>query len=154
MNKYVHKKEVCGICGGSDFVPILDLGQMPVSNVFLKKEELSHPEQTFPLAVQLCLRCKSLQLSYVVSPKLIFKHYSYLTGASGPLVEHFHQLANERLENYIESPNELVLEIGSNDGSLIGRIKDKVKVLGIDPADNIAKIAVKNGVPTIVGFFN
>lgn len=154
MSDSVHKKEICGICGGTNLVPILDLGEMPVSNAFLKESELSSPEPTFPLAVQICENCKSLQLQYIVSSDLIFKNYSYATGASKPLVDHFHRLADEIADEHIENESDLVIEIGSNDGSLLRRLQGKSRILGVDPADNIVIIAEKNNVPTIVDFFN
>lgn len=154
MNQFVHKKEICGICGSTDLVSILSLGDMPVSNAFLKKEDLELPEPFFPLAVMVCKNCKSLQLEHIVSSELIFKNYSYTTGASKPLVEHFEKFADEIADKHIKSNNDLVVEIGSNDGSLLARLLGKSRVLGIDPADNIAKIAEQNGVRTRVDFFN
>ncbi len=147
-------KKNCGICGSADFIPVLNLGEMPVSNAFLKKTDLASPEPIFPLAVQICQRCKSLQLLHIVSSELIFKNYNYMTGASKPLVDHFHRLALEIADEHISSPKNLVVEIGSNDGSLLAKIKDRAKILGVDPADNIAEIARQSGVPTVVGFFN
>lgn len=146
-------RQACNICGGREFIEILDLGEMPPANAFLREEEFEQ-EKSFPLAVHLCRNCKSLQLRHTVSPALLFKNYHYETGASKPLVAHFYDLADEIATNYLNSPKDLVIEIGSNDGSLLSRIKNKHRILGIDPAENMAKIAVKNGIPTIVGFFN
>ncbi|TSC70640.1 MAG: C-methyltransferase [Parcubacteria group bacterium Gr01-1014_46] len=154
MSQSVYKKEICGMCEGTGLVPVLDLGEMPVSNAFLKKEDLNLREPFYPLSVQVCTNCKSLQLVHIVPSELIFKNYSYTTGASKPLVEHFHRLADDIAENHIENQNELVIEIGSNDGSLLSRLKGKTRILGIDPADNIAKLAEDNSVPTRVDFFD
>lgn len=154
MKESVYKKEICGICGSNDLVPVLDLGEMPVSNAFISKDDLNLTEPVFPLAVQICQNCKSLQLQHIVSSELIFKNYSYTTGASKPLVEHFQRLADEIASDKIKSTDELVIEIGSNDGSLLKKLIGKSRILGVDPADNIAMIAEKNGVPTRVGFFS
>lgn len=153
MEKY-SVKTLCRICGGKDFMLVLDLGEMPVSNAFVSPARLTEKEDIFPLTVHLCKLCKSLQLRYAVSSELIFKNYHYATGASRPLVEHFNTLADEIVETFVESPRDLVIEIGSNDGSLLSRIKNKCRILGIDPADNIVQIAEQNGVPTRVGFFS
>lgn len=142
----------CRICGGADLTEILDLGEMPPANAFLKEADFER-EESFPLVVRFCGNCKSLQLGHTVSPALLFKDYRYATSASRPLVEHFHALAEEIAENHIESPADLVLEIGSNDGSLLSRIKDRCRVLGVDPAEDLAKIALKNGVLTRTDFF-
>src|SRR3989344_1243198 len=114
MNNSVYKKEICGMCGGTGLTSVLDLGEMPVSNAFLRKEDILLGEPLFPLSVQICEICKSLQLEHIVSSELIFKNYNYTTGASKPLVDHFHLLADEIADKYIESPDDLVVEIGSN----------------------------------------
>jgi len=132
---------------------ILDIGEMPPANAFLNKTDFGQ-EESFPLAVHLCKKCKSLQLCQVVSPALLFKDYCYATRASKPLVEHFHELAEEIARDYVKSPSDLVVEIGSNDGVLLSKIKDRCKVLGIDPAASMAETAEKEGVPTLVEFFD
>lgn len=152
MEKYKIRNK-CHICNNADFTEILNLGEMPPANSFLNKSEFKN-EDRFPLAVQLCKNCMSLQLCHLVSPKLLFKHYHYATGASKPLVEHFYKLADEIATNYVDSKNDLVIEIGSNDGVLLSRIRDKSRILGIDPAENIAQIAKKSRIPTKVGFFS
>jgi len=153
MNEKIIERKICRICDSRDFAEVINLGLMPVSNAFLTEEELNSKEETFPLAVHICKNCKSLQLKHLVSPKLIFENYHYATGASRPLVEHFNGLAQEISKNYVQTPLDLVIEIGSNDGSLLSKI-DKGRVLGIDPAENIASIAIEKGIPTKVGFFD
>ena len=152
MKKFKLKKR-CGMCSGKDFFEILNIGEMPPANAFLEKKDFDK-EESFPLGVQLCKNCKSLQLRQVISPKLIFQDYCYATRASKPLVEHFHRLAEEIANNYVQSSNDLVIEIGSNDGALLSKIKDRCRVLGIDPASNMAKTAIQEGVPTLVEFFD
>lgn len=152
MEKFKLRKN-CYICERTDFIDILDLGEMPPANSFLVESEFEN-EDSFPLAVQLCKNCKSLQLRHLVAPELLFKNYHYATGASKPLVEHFYELADEIADKYIRSKSDLVIEIGSNDGVLLSRLKDKCRILGIDPADNMAKVAIESGVPTKVGFFD
>lgn len=152
MPKFVIKKE-CRLCGSTDFVEVLNLGDMPLANAFLSREALAVPEERFPLAVSFCENCTSLQLQHTVSPEVLFKDYHYTTGASRPLVEHFHALAEEIATVHTASPDDLVVEIGSNDGSLLSKIKDRRRVLGVDPAQNVAEVATRSGVPTTVGFF-
>lgn len=152
MEKFKLRKN-CYICNKADFVEILDLGEMPPANSFLEKNEFQN-EERFPLAVQLCKNCKSLQLRHLVLPELLFKNYHYATGASKPLVEHFYELADEIADKHACSKDNLVIEIGSNDGILLSRLKNKCRILGVDPANNMAEIAIKSGVPTRVGFFS
>lgn len=153
MNESFKLKKVCDICEGTDFLEVLDLGEMPPANAFLTKEEFSK-EESFPLVVLLCKNCKSLFLAHVVSPEILFKNYHYATGASTPLVGHFYKLADEIVDKHTNSLDDLVVEIGSNDGSLLSRIRNRRRVLGVDPAGNVAVVARSNGVPTIVGFFD
>jgi SAM-dependent methyltransferase len=149
----VHQKVSCRICGSSELATVLDLGTTPLANAFLTEEQLSAPELVFPLAISFCPDCASVQLTHTVDGSVLFKDYHYETAASRPLVEHFHALAEEILEKYATSPDDLVVEIGSNDGSLLSRIKGRCRVLGVDPAANVASTAIRNGVPTIVDFF-
>ncbi len=149
-----YQKLNCRICDSKNMEKVLDLGSMPLANDFLSKKSLHVPEMVFPLAINFCSNCSLVQTSHVVDGDLLFKNYHYETSASRPLVEHFYSLADEIAKDYIQSPDNLVVEIGSNDGSLLSRIKDRCRVLGIDPGGNVAEIAIKNGISTITDFFS
>jgi hypothetical protein len=147
------KKITCRLCGSSALEMVLDLGNMPLANAFLSKEDLKKEEACFPLAVNFCHHCFSVQLSHTVNGNLLFKNYHYVTSASKPLAEHFYTLADEIFENYIQSPKDLVVEIGSNDGCLLSRLKGKCRILGIDPAENVTIVAKSEKIPTVTDFF-
>lgn len=147
-------KEKCRLCDGTNFVEVLNLGDTPLANAFLANSDMFETEEKFPLELYFCHDCKSVQLRHTVSPDILFKNYLYVTGASKPLVEHFNNLAEEIVKEHTNSKEDLVVEVGSNDGSLLYKIKDKVRILGIDPAANVAKNAELSGVPTVVGFFD
>lgn len=154
MNKdFVHKIN-CRICDSSDLIKILDLGEMPLANAFLRKEDLNKPEQKFPLIVYFCKNCGLLQLLDVVNPEILFRHYDYLTSASKPLAEHFVQVGQELAQRFVKSKNDLVIEIGGNDAVLLGAIKDDCRVLNIEPARNVAELSREKGVETIEEFFS
>lgn len=144
---------ICRICGGSNLTKILDLGMMPLANSFIKKEDLGKPEKKFPLTVYFCETCSLLQLLDVVNPELIFINYDYLTSASQPLVQHFVKMASDLLTRFAVQKNDLVMEIGGNDGALLSAIKGQCRVLNIEPAKNIAEISKKNGIETYNQFF-
>ncbi|MFA6339070.1 MAG: sugar nucleotide-binding protein [Candidatus Paceibacterota bacterium] len=153
-NKDYYRRKKCRICDSTDLVEILNLGKTPLANSFIKSEDLKSEEKTFPLALNFCKNCSLVQLTHIVDPKLLFIDYHYLTSASKPLVEHFTALADEIADTFAKQKNDLVVEIGSNDGVLLGRIKDRCRVLGVDPAQNVADIAKEKGVDTLCKFFN
>lgn len=153
MQKII-KKEFCRICGNMKLRKVLDLGTMPPANNFLRVGELKKPEQRFPLAVQFCEKCFLLSLCHVVDSEILFKNYHYLTGASAPLAKHFTEEARMIYEKLISDKNDLVVEFGSNDGVLLSALKEKCRVLGVDPAKNVASFAMKQGVETVTAFFS
>ena len=152
QKNFIHKTN-CRICKNSDLIKILDLGNMPLANAFLKKEDLGNPELKFPLAVYFCKNCGLLQLLDVADPEILFEHYYYLTSTSKPLVDRFIELGKNLTDRFIESKNDLVIDIGGNDAVLLDSIKDRCRVLNIEPAENIAKISREKGVDTIKEFF-
>ncbi len=151
--EFVHNNK-CKSCDGVNLVKFLDLGSMPPANAFLPKDELNNAEDKFPLAVYFCQDCAMVQLLDVVDQDILFGRYNYLTSASKPLVDHFIQMGNELVNKFIKSRDDLVVEIGGNDGVLVGAIKDKCRVLNVEPASNIAEISREKGIETINKFFN
>lgn len=127
---------------------------MPLSNAFLKKEELDKPEKKFPLVVYFCKNCGLLQLMDIVNPELLFRQYYYLTSTSLPLAEHFIEMGKKILDRFVKSSNDLVVDVGGNDVVMLSSIKDKCRVLNVEPSTNIAKISKNKGVETINDFFN
>ncbi|MEK7634476.1 MAG: class I SAM-dependent methyltransferase [Patescibacteria group bacterium] len=151
--QFIHKKK-CRICDSENLIEILDLGEMPPANSFLKKEDLNKPERKFPLVVYFCKNCGLLQLLDVVNQELLFGYYDYLTSASKPLAEHFIGMGNELVKNFIGTKDDLMVEIGGNDAVLLSAVKDKCRVLNIEPAKNVAELSKKKGVETINEFFS
>jgi len=154
--KHYNSRKKCGICNGTNFSIILDLGEQPPSDAFIENIKLISQEIKFPLRLGLCNDCFFVQLLDIVDKEFLFKHYPYMTSASKPIVEHFKKYANEIYNDYLSSKNEFtVLEIASNDGSMLLEFKKLgAKVLGIEPAENIAKIANELGIPTKNSFFS
>jgi len=153
MHKYFIFRKTCRICNNRSLVKVLNLGSMPPANSFLKKNELAKKERKFPLVLYFCNKCKLAQLRHVCSPNLLFGDYYYLTSASRPLAEHFIKFGREITKKFIRSRNDLVIEIGSNDGTLLASLRSRCRVLGVDPAKNLAGLARSKGVETIVDFF-
>lgn len=145
----------CFVCHKNNLISFLDMGFQPPSDSFLKKEDLKKPEISYPLELFLCLSCYLVQLSYIVPPEKLFKGFIYTTGANNSLKKNFKELANTLVQSFELKHSDLVIDIGSNDGTFLSNfLPHRIKILGVDPAVIVAKIARKNKVPTVVDFFS
>lgn len=128
-----------------------------MADLFLKKPQLSGKETRYPLSVLLCRGCGHAMNSYVVPPEVRYQEndYSYDSGNSKIAVKHFEDMAAHVLGRAGLSKGDLVVDIGSNIGTLLSAFKTLgTKIQGVDPAKNIALLAQKKGIPTINDFFN
>lgn len=149
------KIKSCRICGGSRLYKFLDLGSMPPPNGYLTKVELKQKEYHYPLDVCLCRDCFHVQLYHIVPSEIMFKNYLYIPSTSQTLLQNFASIASELVEKYHPKKGSLVIDIGSNDGTLLSYFKAKeMEVLGIDPATNLVTVARLKGVETINDFFS
>ena len=153
-NNFIHRAR-CRVCGSEKLHKFLSLGPTPLANNFLGEEQLDEAELYYPLDVYFCSNCYLVQLLDVVSPEVLFKEYAYVTGASKPMQAHFTGLAEDVIKNFKISKNSLVVDIGSNDGTLLQCFsKFGLRMLGIEPASNIARLAEANGISTLNEFFD
>ncbi len=144
----------CFICGGGRPRKFLDLGSQPPSDAFLRKKDLTKPEAKYPLALYSCEKCGLVQLGYVVDPKVLFTEYVYTTGMNNSLRKNFKELVEKLVSRFALGANDLAVDIGSNDGTLLTNYAPYgVKILGIDPS-SAGKIAQESGIPTLTEFFN
>ncbi|MCX6771202.1 MAG: class I SAM-dependent methyltransferase [Candidatus Micrarchaeota archaeon] len=144
----------CRICGSGKLHVFLRLGPTPLANSFIKPERIGDPEPSYPLDVCLCNECGLVQLNYVVPPEVMFKDYIYFSSTSATMRGHFAMLASEVLADFA-GKGSLVVEIASNDGVLLRNMLGKdVRILGVEPATNIALKANESGVRTLNDFFN
>lgn len=151
---FIHRT-TCRVCGSEKLHKFLSLGATPLANSFLRKDQLDNPEDLYPLDVYFCSNCYLVQLLDVVSPEVLFTEYAYVTGASKPMQAHFTGFAEDVIENFKISKDSLVVDIGSNDGTLLHCFSNFcLRMLGIEPASNIARLAEANGIPTVNDFFN
>ena len=153
--KKVKKIINCRLCKSKNLKKILDLGKTPPANSFLKKSQLKQKEDFFPLRVNFCTNCSQLQLSHVVSPEILFRHYVWVSSTSPVTVAHFEEYANSVFKNLKLKKGALVVEMGSNDGVLLKPFKKLgARVLGVDPARNVASRATREGILTLPHFFD
>ncbi len=149
-----HKSE-CRLCQSKDILKVLKLASTPPANAFIPKEKLSFEQKKYPLELFFCRNCYHLQLTEVVDPSELFENYVYVSGTSKIFVEHFKNYAQDIVNRFKPSLDKYVLDIGSNDGTLLKFFKKMgYEVIGIDPAKKIADKASQEGIYTINDFFN
>lgn len=144
----------CRFCGTVLEHTFLDLGTSPFSNSYVKAESLGEMEPFFPLYVFVCSRCLLVQLKDCSSPERIFSDYAYFSSYSDLWLQHARVYTDMIQERIKLDERSLVVEIASNDGYLLQYFVQKgIPVLGIEPAENVAKVAAEKGISTRVSFF-
>ena len=144
---------VCRGCGSRDLVSVLDLGAQPIANELLRDAGSVAP--AFPLHLRICRDCALGQVGEYVLPERIFgSDYPYLSSTSSSWVRHARAYADLVVAELGLEPGDLALEVASNDGYLLGGLQELgLRVLGVEPAANVAAIALERGVPTVTEFF-
>ncbi len=145
----------CRSCGASGLTSIIDLGQTPLANGLLTREQLTQPEPTYPLELVFCDKCTLVQITETVPPEELFSEYFYRSSYSDTMLAHAQTLAGKLIRERKLGPDSLVMEVASNDGYLLQYYQRAgVPALGIEPAKNIARIAEQErGIPTLSEFF-
>jgi len=145
----------CQVCNSDKLHLVLDLGHQPLCDSLLNKNMLNEPEMIYPLRMYFCEECSLAQIDYCVDGNIVFHpNYPYRTGVTKELVEYLKDMNDSIIIKYKLKPNDLVIDIGSNDGALLDGFKEHgLRVLGVEPT-NIAKIANENGIETLQSFFN
>jgi SAM-dependent methyltransferase len=146
----------CRFCGNESTYRIIDFGAMALANSFLSRESLRKvKEPKYPLDLYLCEECGLVQIGYVVPPEALFSDYIYFSATSDLVHRHSDYLARSFNERFALNRDSRVVEIASNDGTVLRYFKKiGVKVLGVEPAANIARVAIEAGIDTFVDFFN
>jgi SAM-dependent methyltransferase len=149
-----HVVGVCRLCGGSLKRTFVNLGMSPLCESFLAPAELDAMEPYFPLHVLVCGGCFLVQLREYVNPEAIFREYAYFSSYSTSWVAHAKSYCEMITPRLGLSPDSLAVELASNDGYLLQHFLPLgVPVLGIEPAANVARVAIDKGIPTRVDFF-
>jgi SAM-dependent methyltransferase len=145
----------CRVCNKTHLEPVINLGNQPWCNHFLKKEECG-TEPVYPLQVVYCHDCQTAQLNHTVAKEVMFGDHTYLSGITKSLSEHFRQVAQEVDAAFLsERTDKSVLDIGSNDGTQLKHFQALgYEVLGVESSKTTARIANEAGVPTLNTFFN
>ena len=149
---YHYVRNTCRLCNSGNLCLVLPLNQSPLCDAYIKTPK---KQDSYDLSVYLCKECDFVQINTIVDPKIIYSDYLYQTTSSSGLISHFAKYANEVCESVETDRSKLTVDIGSNDGTLLEFFRDRNhRVLGIEPAAQIAKDASLRGIQTLPIFFD
>ena len=144
----------CRFCGAPVEGVFADLGTSPLANSYLAPERVNAMEPFYPLRALVCGECFLVQLEEFETPEAIFSDYAYFSSYSSSWIEHSRRYSEQMVERLGLNGDSHVVEIASNDGYLLQFFHERqIPVLGIEPAANVAKVALQKGIPTLVEFF-
>jgi hypothetical protein len=144
--------ERCQVCSEPDLQPVLFLGYLPPVNLMPTIGDLPREQPSYPALLLRCPRCELVQLGLVVDPRILFPpSYPYTSGTTRILRENFAELYRECRDVVELTPDDLVIDIGSNDGTLLSNFVAH-RVLGVEPSD-VGYSAIERGIPTEIEFF-
>jgi novobiocin biosynthesis protein NovU/D-mycarose 3-C-methyltransferase len=151
----IQERTQCRTCSSKNLKLILDLGKTALANDFLKPEEVANYQISLPLRVVLCVDCSLVQLGDTVDPRILYSHYAYVTSTSRTMDTHLNKMVTHLLSTARLGAGSKVLEIASNTGVFLKKFQEQgCEVLGIEPAENIADVALATAIPTRKEFFN
>lgn len=154
QNHTTIKQSRCRFCETPLRHNFVDLGMSPLCESYVSASQLNQMEPFYPLHVQVCDHCYLVQLDEYVSPEHIFTEYAYFSSYADSWLQHAKNYTNLMIERFHLNGQSHVVEVASNDGYLLQYfVEQKIPALGIEPAANVAKVAVDKGVPTLVEFF-
>jgi len=153
VNTIFETVNACRVCNSSAISEVMSLGEQPPANSLYKKNKVKPP--SVPLRLMYCEECSTVQLGEDVDPKYLFSEYLWITGTSDTALQYSKEFVRKALNHSLAIDSDIfIVEVASNDGTFLQQFqKAGCKVLGVDPATNIAEIALKNGVPTQADFF-
>lgn len=150
MTVEVFRRETCRLCDSGRVELVVKLEPIPISENYTADSETGRKAARFPVDLYMCADCGHVQQLDVVDSKSLWENYTYYSGEAKGMPEHFRQVADGIRATHQPPPGSLVIDIGSNDGSLLRPFKDAGhRVLGIDPATEIARLATQLGIETI-----
>ena len=145
---------VCRFCSAELRVTMVDLGKSPLCQTMLTADQLNQMEPFYPLRADVCEKCSLVQVEEYVAPADIFSDYNYFSSYSDSWLDHMKRYAADMVERFGFDADSKVVELASNDGYLLQYFVELgIPVLGVEPAANVAEVAIERGIPTIVEFF-
>jgi SAM-dependent methyltransferase len=155
MSKILKNITNCRICNSNKLIKVFSNKSMPIGESFVKYKSSDITQKRYKIDVLLCKKCGLAQLSQVICPKILYKNYLYHSKTSNDLYDHFFNFAEYLSSKFRIKKNELIIDIGSNNGIFLNFFKAKgCRIIGIEPSIKHANIANKNGIKTLNSFFN
>lgn len=155
MKDLFYKRDNCRLCAGKNIERVLSFTPTALCDAYIPTSRADIKQPVFPLELFLCLDCGFVFLPYVVKPEIIYRDYIYVTTSSLGLADHFRSYSDAVFLKVNPAQDTLVVDIGSNDGTLLKSFQNKkMKVLGVEPAKEIARKATESGINTLPDFFD
>jgi SAM-dependent methyltransferase len=153
MKKNVHHTTSCRLCKSKNLKLVIPLEKIALTEKYINKDKLDEPHELFPIDIYMCLDCSHVQLLDVINPDILWDDFTFRTGQAQVIIDHMQDVAQKTCSKYNIQSNSLIIDVGSNDGTLLQGFKNNgMKVLGIDPAKDIALEAINSGIPTLPEF--
>jgi hypothetical protein len=150
MRATSYHRNTCRLCDSPKVEIVVDLAPVPLAEKYVTKDQLNQKDELYPVDLYMCRDCGHVQILDVIDPKFLWQDYTYHSGQTRGIVEHFEKVAEQVTGKFQPPKGGLVIDIGSNDGSLLRPFKARgLRVLGIDPARDIALKATASGVETL-----
>jgi hypothetical protein len=154
MKQIIHQRSDCRACASSDLELVFALKPTPVGDDYVSPDRLGEVQPSYPIDLYMCKRCGLAQIIDVIDPDVLYGSYIYVTQSSPGLNSHFQSYAEHVVQRCKVKPGSLVMDLGSNDGTLLRSFKGlDMKVLGVEFAAHIAQQATASGIETIGKFF-
>ncbi|MDP2330642.1 MAG: class I SAM-dependent methyltransferase [Reyranella sp.] len=154
MAEIIHRRSDCRGCGCAELELFFSLKPTPIGDAYVTADKVDVPQPSYPIDLFMCQRCGLAQLIDVIDPNVLYGDYIYVTASSLGLAEHFGSYADAVIKRANLRPGSLVVDLGSNDGTLLKQFKSRgMNVLGVEPASHIAAEATAAGVKTVDRFF-
>ena len=155
MSNPINLYDFCRICNSDNIKEVFKLKSTPPGDFFLPKEKLEKSVEKYPLILALCKQCGYLHLPYILDPNISYQNYLYETNISVGLRDNYKSYASDLIQFADLDKSDLVVDIGSNDGSMLEAFKSfGMSVVGVEPSKNISDLANKKSLTTINSFFN
>ena len=153
MPKNFYHRRDCRLCKSKDLELVVPLKKIPLTEKYLENKNLNKDSTLFPIDLYMCRSCSHVQILDVINPDILWDNYTFRSGLAETIISHLHDVAERICQKYNIGKKSLVIDVGSNDGTLLQGYKNKnMEVLGIDPAKEIAAEANNSGVNTISEF--